>query len=43
VITLYKKQGFELMENKDELLKIYGDISDRQIETAWVLGKSLLC
>jgi hypothetical protein len=31
------------MENKDELLKVYEDISDRQIETSWGLGKSLLC
>ena len=29
------------MENKDELLRKYWDISDRQIETSCVLGKRL--
>ena len=40
-ITFYKKHGFELMENKDDLLKKYWDIPDRQIETSCVLGKRM--
>jgi GNAT superfamily N-acetyltransferase len=39
-IAFYKKHGFNLMPNKDELLKTYWDISHRQIETSVVLGLS---
>jgi predicted TIM-barrel fold metal-dependent hydrolase/N-acetylglutamate synthase-like GNAT family acetyltransferase len=42
-ITFYEKQGFQLMENKDELLRKYWNIADRQIETSCVLGKRLPC
>ncbi len=38
-IEFYKKHGFELMPNKDELLKKYWDIPERQVETSCVLGK----
>ncbi len=37
-IDLYKKQGFALLPDKDELLKTYWDIPQRQIETSVVLG-----
>jgi GNAT superfamily N-acetyltransferase len=37
-IDFYKKHGFELMPDKDELLKTYWDIPQRQIETSVVLG-----
>ena len=37
-IDLYKKRGFSLLPNKDELLKTYWDIPQRQIETSVVLG-----
>jgi len=37
-ITFYQKHGFSLMPNKDELLKTYWDIPQRQIETSVVLG-----
>jgi len=37
-ITLYQKHGFRLMPDKDELLKTYWKISQRQIETSVVLG-----
>lgn len=40
-IKFYGKHGYRLMENKDELLKKYWDISDRQIETSCVLGKRM--
>ncbi len=40
-VEFYRKFGFQLMENKDELLRKYWDISDRQIETSCVLGKRL--
>ncbi len=36
-ITLYQKHGFELAPNKDELLKTYWKIPQRQIETSVVL------
>ena len=32
------KHGFRLLPNKDELLRRYWDISQRQIETSVVLG-----
>ena len=37
-IDFYKKHGFELLPDKDELLKTYWDIPRRQIETSVVLG-----
>ncbi|MFC1902909.1 GNAT family N-acetyltransferase [Chloroflexota bacterium] len=37
-IDLYKRHGFSLVPNKDELLKTYWDISERQIEASVVLG-----
>ena len=36
-ITLYQKHGFKLAPNKDELLKTYWKIPQRQIETSVVL------
>jgi len=38
-ITFYQKHGFELLPNKDELLKTYWNIPQRQIETSVVLGR----
>jgi uncharacterized protein len=40
-IDFYRKHGYEVMENKDELLRRYWDISGRQIETSVVLGKRM--
>jgi GNAT superfamily N-acetyltransferase len=40
-IDFYKKNGYELMDNKDDLLRKYWDIPDRQIETSCVLGKKM--
>jgi len=40
-IAFYKKHGFSLLPDKDELLKTYWDISQRQIETSVVLGVEL--
>jgi GNAT superfamily N-acetyltransferase len=37
-IAFYQKRGFNLLANKDELLKTYWDIPRRQIETSVVLG-----
>ncbi len=37
-IEFYVKHGFSLMPNKDELLKTYWHIPQRQIETSVVLG-----
>ena len=37
-IDFYKKHGFSLLPDKDELLKTYWDIPYRQIETSVVLG-----
>ncbi len=37
-IKFYEKHGFELQPDKDELLKTYWDIPQRQIETSVVLG-----
>lgn len=37
-IRFYQKYGFELMPDKDELLRKYWDIPSRQIETSVVLG-----
>ncbi len=40
-IDFYKKHGYEMMGNKDELLRKYWDIPERQIETSIVLGKKM--
>jgi len=40
-IDFYKNRGFELMPDKDELLKTYWDIPQRQIETSVVLGMDM--
>jgi len=40
-IDLYKKHGFSLLLDKDELLKTYWDIPKRQIETSVVLGMEI--
>ena len=37
-IEFYQKHGFVLLPNKDDLLKTYWDIPQRQIETSVVLG-----
>ena len=37
-IDFYKKHGFNLLSDKDELLKTYWGIPQRQIETSVVLG-----
>jgi len=37
-IAFYKKHDFSLLPDKDELLKTYWDIPQRQIETSVVLG-----
>jgi GNAT superfamily N-acetyltransferase len=40
-IDFYRRHGFSLEKNKDELLETYWDIPKRQIETSVVLGISL--
>jgi GNAT superfamily N-acetyltransferase len=40
-IEFYEKHGFCLLANKDELLKTYWDIPERQVETSVVLGMTL--
>ena len=40
-IAFYKKQGYQLMENKDDLLRKYWDVPDRQIEESCVIGKRM--
>ncbi len=37
-IAFYEKHGFRLLPNKDELLRTYWNIPQRQIETSVVLG-----
>jgi hypothetical protein len=37
-LNFYKKYGFALLPDKDELLRTYWDIPERQIETSVVLG-----
>jgi GNAT superfamily N-acetyltransferase len=37
-ITFYQKYGFVLMRDKDELLRTYWDVPQRQVETSVVLG-----
>ena len=41
-IRFYKKHGFRLLPNKDELLRKYWKIPEPQIETSVVLGKEKL-
>jgi GNAT superfamily N-acetyltransferase len=40
-IQFYRKHGFALMPEKDELLRKYWDVPQRQIETSVVLGIEL--
>jgi len=40
-IAFYRKHGFELADDKDELLRKYWDLPDRQIETSCVLRKKM--
>lgn len=40
-IDFYRKHGYVMMENKDELLRRYWAIPERQIETSVVLGKRM--
>ena len=40
-IDFYKKHGYELLDNKDDLLRKYWDIPERQVETSCVLGKHI--
>jgi N-acetylglutamate synthase-like GNAT family acetyltransferase len=42
-IDFYKKHGFSLMNNKEDLLSTYWEIPPRQIETSVVLAKSAHC
>ena len=37
-IRFYEKHSFKILPNKDELLKTYWDIPQRQVETSVVLG-----
>jgi hypothetical protein len=37
-IKFYEKNGFELLPNKNELLRKYWNIPERQIELSVVLG-----
>ena len=41
-IRFYQKHGFTLLADKDELLKTYWDIPQRQVETSVVLGINLI-
>ena len=40
-INFYKKHGFSLLPDKDELLRAYWDIPQQQIETSVVLGLNI--
>ncbi|MFC2004356.1 GNAT family N-acetyltransferase [Chloroflexota bacterium] len=40
-IRFYQKHGFVLLPNKDELLRVYWDIPQRQIETSVVLESNI--
>ena len=40
-IAFYGKHGFKLLPDKDELLRTYWDIPQRQIETSVVLGLNI--
>jgi len=39
--AFYRKHGFNLLPDKDELLKTYWDIPQRQVETSVVMGVKL--
>jgi len=39
--NFYETRGFRFLPNKDELLRTYWDIPDRQIETSVVMGMEL--
>ena len=41
-IDFYRHLGYELMPNKEDLLRKYWDIPERQIETSCVLGKRIM-
>jgi len=41
-IRRYERHGFRLQTHKDEVLKTYWDISERQIETSVVLEREQL-
>jgi uncharacterized protein len=40
-VDFYRKHGYVMMENKDELLRRYWEIPERQVETSVVLGKRM--
>ncbi|MDO8689179.1 MAG: GNAT family N-acetyltransferase [Dehalococcoidia bacterium] len=40
-VAFYEGHGFRMMPNKDELLRTYWHVPDRQIETSVVLGLEL--
>lgn len=40
-IRFYRKHGFELLSDKDGLLRKHWDIPERQIQTSVVLGRTL--
>jgi ribosomal protein S18 acetylase RimI-like enzyme len=40
-VRFYRKHGFQLMPEKDELLREYWTVPQRQIETSVVLGIEL--
>lgn len=40
-IDFYRKHGYQLMDNKDDLLRRYWNIPERQVETSVVLGKRM--
>lgn len=40
-VDFYRKHGYRLMDNKDDLLRKYWEIPDRQVETSVVLGKRM--
>ena len=40
-IAFYQKHGFQLLPDKDELLRTYWNIPPRQVETSVVLGKDI--
>ncbi|MDP2663037.1 MAG: GNAT family N-acetyltransferase [Dehalococcoidia bacterium] len=40
-VAFYERHGFRMMPNKDELLRTYWHVPDRQIETSVVLGLEL--
>ena len=40
-IRFYQKHGFKLLSDGDKLLRKYWDITERQIQTSVVLGRTL--